>query len=1010
MHYDCPYFGYSFESPFQKFAYLFMPMRQTFKFKTVLTASVYSSLLVLTSCAQMAVKPDAGSTPAAAAAKAAAAAASAPSPNSTAPLTGPGLNPAAPKPAVAGASPGVPAVPGAASPATTPPAPAVPPSPFRPFADVVKDATESKGLITLWKKDDRVWAELKPEQFNQPFLFAAQRSTGIGTRGLFAHWMLGNYIVEFRRVGANGAGVQMIARNFAHQATNNPALQRAVESSFSDSLIATTGVASQPHPTRKSVLIDLNSLSLSDLPQMTATTEALFRIGYGFDSRNSFMGDVHASKEQAVVEVKAHYYVPRVPMPNPGGPISPFGAPTPPSTLEDPRSFFVTFNYSFAALPAKTMAPRLADDRIGHFVERVYEFGDEADYKERRYFVNRWRLEKKDPSAALSEPVKPITYWLDRNIPERYRESVKAGVLEWNKAFESIGFKDAVKVEMEPDKGGPVLAGTGHSSIRWFLNTDPGALAIGPSIVDPRSGEILDADIAISNNWVRLLREVVVERSPNPSVANEQGSADSQWGNLSSSRATPSLSFLEQAKPDPMHALSHALGKAGRHVCEYGSHASMDMIFAAQLLQMRGVIEPGSAEVEKLVQAVLKDVVMHEVGHTLGLRHNYRASTITPANKLADIAWTKANGISGSVMDYNGFNIPVGKEKYSTFVMETLGPYDYWAIEYAYRPMNPATEANELAAIASRSSEPQLAYGTDDEARIGYDPEVNPRDLGDDPLAYAARRFQQARELWQRTAERQLKPGESYGVLRRASDVAFAQFDQAADLSSKWVGGVRYLRDHSGSARAPYQPVAIAKQREALQMLAKQVLAPDALKFDPGFVSRLVEDGLDRGSAPPMLPGVYRDVAAIQQRVLNRLMGDNVAQRLLEAETKVSDRSQLLSLSEVYRTLQDNIWSELSSGADIGLQRRTLQREHLRRLTSLVLRPGGLGPVDTRAMARMQAQDLLVKLKRANASGAYTVSGGIAKGGRSAEAKAHLAESLALIEDSLKAPLVRQGG
>jgi Met-zincin/Domain of unknown function (DUF5117) len=917
------------------------------------------------------------------------------------PATAPAVGPSPGKPAIPAVAP---VLPGATAPAVAA-APAVPPSPFRPFAEVIKDAKESKGLITLWKKEDRVWAELKPEQFNQPFLFAAQRSTGIGTRGLFAHWMLGNYIVEFRRVGANGAGVQMIARNFAHQATNNPALQRAVASSFSDSLIATTGVASQPHPTRKSVLIDLNSLLLSDLPQMTATTEALFRIGYGFDSRNSFMGDVHANKDQAVVEVKAHYYVPRVPMLSPGGPAPNFATPTPPSTLEDPRSFFVTFNYSFAALPEKTMAPRLADDRIGHFVERVYEFGDEADYKERRYFVNRWRLEKKDPSAALSEPVKPITYWLDRNIPERYRESVKAGVLEWNRAFEKIGFKDAVRVEMEPDKDGPILAGTGHSSIRWFLNTDPGALAIGPSIVDPRSGEILDADIAISNNWVRLLREVVVERSPNPSVANEQGSAESQWSNFSSSRATPSLSFLEQAKPDPMHALSHALGKPGRHVCDYGSHASMDMIFGAQLLQMRGVIEPGSAEVEKLVQAVLKDVVMHEVGHTLGLRHNYRASTITPASKLADTAWTKANGISGSVMDYNGFNIPVGKEKYSSFVMETLGPYDYWAIEYAYRPLAANNEANELAAIASRSSEPQLAYGTDDEARIGYDPEVNPRDLGDDPLAYAARRFQQARELWQRTAERQLKPGESYGVLRRASDVAFAQFDQAADLSSKWVGGVRYLRDHSGSARAPYQPVPVAKQREALQMLAKQVLAPDALKFDPGFVARLVEDGLDRGNAPPMLPGVYRDVAGVQQRVLNRLMSDNVAQRLLEAETKLADRSQILSLSEVYRTLQDNIWSELASGADIGLQRRTLQREYLRKLTSLVLRPGGLGPVDTRAMARMQAQDLMAKLKRANSIGGFN-----AKGGRSAEARAHLAESLALVEDSLKAPLVRQGG
>jgi nitrogen-specific signal transduction histidine kinase len=185
-----------------------------------------------------------------------------------------------------------------------------------------------------------------------------------------------------------------------------------------------------------------------------------------------------------------------------------------------------------------------------------------------------------------------------------------------------------------------------------------------------------------------------------------------------------------------------------------------------------------------------------------------------------------------------------------------------------------------------------------------------------------------------------------------------------------------------------------------LQLLVQNVLNPDALKFDPSFVSRLVEDGLDRGFAPPSLPGVYSTVAQLQSRVLARVMNDSVAQRLLEAETKVADRNQIFQLSEVYSTVQNSVWQELASGQDISLQRRTLQRDHLRRLTSLVLRPVGLGPMDTRSLARLQAQDLANKLRQANARNSKL----------SAEARAHIAESLASLEDSLKAPLVRQGG
>ena len=604
-------------------------------------------------------------------------------------------------------------------------------------------------------------------------------------------------------------------------------------------------------------------------------------------------------------------------------------------------------------------------------------------------------------AAALSEPVKPITYWLDRNIPARYVESVKAGVLEWNKAFEKIGFKDAIRVEIEPQNGGPNLAGLRHASIRWFLDTDPGALAIGPSIVDPRSGEILDADIGISNNWTRLLREVITERSPNPSAST---SVDSETG-TADTLGNPATAAQRLAH------LKLWMGKAHNHaLCEYGTHASSDLQFAGELLSARGIADPNSPDVERMVQAVLKDVVMHEVGHTLGLRHNFRASTIFPLAKLRDKTFTAANGISGSVMDYNGFNTPLESEPYGDFAMTTLGPYDYWAIEYAYRPMNPTSEIAELAAIASRSNEPRLAYGTDDEAGVGYDPDVNLRDLGDDPLAYAKRRLLLAKELWARTQARTLKPGESYSILKRSSDVAFAQVDQAVEFAAKYVGGVNYYRDHSGSVRAPYRPVSAARQREALSMLTKSILAEDALKFDPSFVSRLVDDGLGRDGAPQFLPGISQNIAAIQRRVLDRLMSAGVATRLLEIQTQVSDKSQALPLAEVYATIQTAVWSELATGADIGVSRRALQRDHLRKLTSLLLTPSFSTPLDSRSLARLYAQRLAVDLRKANAKfGGVGSTSDKPSAKLSTEARAHLSESLVALDDALKSPLIRSG-
>jgi hypothetical protein len=350
--------------------------------------------------------------------------------------------------------------------------------------------------------------------------------------------------------------------------------------------------------------------------------------------------------------------------------------------VPDPRSLFMTLHYSLAKLPEQPMAPRKADGRVGYFTSNLSDYTDDLTRTPRQRYVNRWRLEKKDPAAALSEPVKPVTFWLDRSLPLKYRDSVTAGVLEWNKAFEAIGFKDAIRVEVQPDDASWDTLDFGRASLRWMTNANPAFGAIGPSHVDPRSGEILDADIGIeslSSRNLRALRSQVLAAPVAAELPTELAA-----------RGVRSRSAL----------------------CDYADQAAEQLGYAFDVLEARGDLDPSGPEAEKFVQAYIKDVTMHEVGHTLGLRHNFRSSRVYTEQQLSDPAFTTSHGIAGSVMEYSPINLSapgVPLDRRSTPFNPTLGPYDYWAIEYAYRPLPADEEDQQLKAIAARSAEPQAA-------------------------------------------------------------------------------------------------------------------------------------------------------------------------------------------------------------------------------------------------------------------------------------------------------------
>ena len=347
-------------------------------------------------------------------------------------------------------------------------------------------------------------------------------------------------------------------------------------------------------------------------------------------------------------------------------------------------------------------------------------------------------------------------------------------------------------------------------------------------------------------------------------------------------------------------------------------------------------------------------------------------------------------------MDYNAYNMPLKGEKAGAFNMTTLGPYDYWAIEYAYKPLDAASEKAELAKIAARSTEPQLIYADDIDAGVGgpydgMDPLANRFDLGADPLVNFTKRLKLAQELWQRLATRGAKAGDEPMRTRRVIGSSLSQLNRGAEPLAKYVGGMHASRELPGSGKPAFKPVEPAKQREALKLLASGLFSADSFRLSPELMTQVAVDynEWDRGT-PSGLPMA---ITRLQLGALDRLMGVPTATRLLELPNYLSaaERKGAISLSEVYTTLQSAVWSELKGGGEISSLRRTLQREHLKRVTTLLTKPSGL-PADALSLLRWHATQLQGELRAAQGKGTV-------------DTRAHVAESLAVLTEALRATM-----
>jgi len=796
------------------------------------------------------------------------------------------------------------------------------------FDEVIKDFTPVKGgLFTFYRKDDegKVFLEIQPDQFEKVFLLNPTLDSGTGESFLIAAAMIPEMPVMFHRVGAS---VQLIQKNVLFRADEKKPVSRAVRKGFSDSLLGASKVEGSPHPERKSVLVDLSPFLLTDLLGMGPALKASYGTGYGFDRDDSSFGEIKGFPDNSEIEVLSYFKT---------------SDPKTSYTLPDARSLMVRLRYSLSALKDTGYRPRLADDRVGHFLTVFQDYtSDVPDEPEVRY-IDRWQLEKKDPLSTLSEPKQPIVFWIEKTVPEEYREALKDGVLLWNKAFERIGFKDAIQVKMQPDDADWDASDTRYSTLRWIVA--PGAsFAQGPSRVNPFTGQIYDADIRFGSDLVRVtLREFAEEVKP-----------------ISLEPRGDIEAYLAGRRVDP-----------GR-MCNIVDGAVQQAAFGWNLLAARGVFDKNSNEAKKYLRDFLVSIAAHEVGHTLGLRHNFAASSILKVSQLQDAAFTEAQGMTGSVMDYTPVNLAPQGSKQGQYWQTSLGPYDYWAIEYAYKPLEgdrPEDELPALSEIASRAaSDHTLAYSTDEDvwgfSSRSIDPRANLWDIGDDAVTYYSGRLGIARELLAKMETTFEKPGQPYTKLREVFGRALNEFAIAGMTVAKTVGGAYHNRDHVGDAgaRLPFQPVPVEKQREALAFLKEQVFGPKAMQFPPEMLRKLAPERLPDifGSVWSMTRldyPIHSVVLLVQSLPLARIYDPLTLQRIADLEAQYRPTENPVTLGEVFTGVREAIWSELKASENINSFRRNLQRRHLEILTRLVL-ASGAGPEDARTLARADLTDI----------------------------------------------------
>ncbi len=640
---------------------------------------------------------------------------------------------------------------------------------------------------------DKYYLIIEKNKLNKEFIYFTYILNGPQAVGASGGSLGEGYILEFRMF-KDDIGLYKINTKFTYDEPN-----KITQSKLTNIIEAFMGRFKVEVKEEDRFLISADKLFLSEIltsvtPNIPREYAEYYDLNLGkLDKEKTYIADIRNYPKNTAVEINYGFFNAK---PKPSGSVD---------AVADKRYTFISARHLFVEMPDDKFEPRVADQRVGYFSQKVTDLSTYDTYPARD-LMNRWRLVKKNPDAELSEPVEPIVFWVENSTPEEIRPFVVKGIEGWNAAFEEAGFKNAVVAKIQPDDAEWDAGDVQYNVVRWASTPSPRYAGYGPSIANPRTGEIIAADIVQEFNAIK--RGYTYRKL---------------WG------------YSEDKDP---------------------------------------------------LEQWIVSLTMHEVGHTLGLRHNFKSSWIYDADEIHDTSITGKSHI-GSVMDYDPINIaPEGKEQ-GNYFPHAPGLYDRWAIKFGYTPNLSDSEREE---ILSQSVLPELIYGTDGDAMGSPGSNIDPRakryDLSGDPVKYTSERIDVINSKIKELPSIYLTEGETSTEFRSTFFSLTREKGRFMEGVSRLIGGVYSNRVVNGQEDiTPFEAVAYDDQKNAMNLISTKLLSNNAFTFDPEILKYLQSEkraaySPSRGNEDPQLHDL---VLGMQGRVLAHILHPRVMQRLVDS-------------------------------------------------------------------------------------------------------------------------------
>lgn len=740
----------------------------------------------------------------------------------------------------------------------------------RNYNNLIRSAITRKGLFTVHKIDDKYYFEIPDSLLGRDILVVSRIAQGAaGIRPEYTGYagdQINSTLVRFEK----GPGHKLFLRRITYEENagdSTTAMFNAVVRSNLQPLVAAFGIGAYNQAKKGSVVEVTDYINGdNDILFFSSASRKVMKVG-SLMTNTSYIKDINSFPLNLEIRTIKTY-----------------------SETVNYTSFTLEINTSFVLLPKKPMRKRFADRRVGYFTERYTDYNTNPQGVKVVNYIKRWRLEPKPEDlerykrGEAVEPQKPIVYYIDPATPKNWVPYLIQGVMDWQKAFENAGFKNAILAKEAPDpKDEPnwSLEDSRHSAIVYKPSSF--ANAAGPIITDPRSGEILESHI----NWYHNLMSILHD-----------------W-------------YMIQCGPSDVRA--------------------QKMKFD-----------------DDLMGKLIRSVAAHEVGHSLGLTHNFGSSSTVPVEKLRDREWLKQNGLAPSIMDYARFNYvaqpqdSVGEEG----LINRIGDYDYWAIEYGYRVLpdisSPETEIPFLSTtIIGKMKNRRLWFASEFSTD---DPRVQTEDLGDHAMLAGEYGIRNLQRVVPRLLHWTFERNENYKNLSTLYSGVISQYDYYLDHVLSNFGGMYETSKTAEQAGPVYEPVPAERQKEAMDFLKRHVFTTPVWLLDSAVLART-------GQSSTQIIGRSQDA------VLNRMLSSNTLSKIASAEAMYGRKTY--SLLAYFHALDEAMWTELGNHLPIDVYRRNLQRSYIDKLMELAGAPSGRDTRDVGPIVKQKLEEIHQKLGKA---------------------------------------------